>query len=365
MTTVHSLFDCGQTIECNRTLGYYGIKNYSVLKLNPKLRGGNPPTQEVSKKPNKGASKKLGKRRHDEQSSVQETLRVSKKPRKCEHCGQKPGRPSRMLFADPLLDEYILNHGSSFIKKKRIPSMKRKGSKIWRGVGSAEGITLCISITEILKKAAKAKRSWDGKIGLRDFRVVDGRAILIKPTNCRLNSLNFRKDCKCFSGFIRKILGAAAAKLFYMKDLLHKLDCASKDDIYWLLDYVGAHLALKTNTEWGKIIRQIMVFHDGLDKSAQKNFMAAVNCVRCPSNWSQGRLQKHFIFRPNVAYRKRRNWPAYEKTSFGCFKCLRNNSTHGCALADYAGPMLLGNFVCDVIRELLMHKYPIQEALGI
>uniref|UniRef100_A0A453KNM1 Piwi domain-containing protein n=2 Tax=Aegilops tauschii subsp. strangulata TaxID=200361 RepID=A0A453KNM1_AEGTS len=325
-----SLYLARKPIDYGKTLAYYGLRDKSVLRMEAKLLG--------------GAS--IG---------VPQTV--------------------AQTFSDQTLKEYSAD-STKFFRTVSVRDKDRPGRRRRITVFNKNGNILGLSVVDQLKKAIKNKKSWNGQLKKEDFRVVDGRAVIIKEPIYGINAVNLPKDCKKILKILKKIFkteinGADAPFLRwnpFLTDLLTVLESAAFSDLYWLVPFIKTNFAFKTPIQRGNASYNIIRYYEGLNGLDKFVFEAIVNGVPVPTDWLSLKLQTHYFFRKTIQYALNKYGFTYSLTSFGCFKFQRNKTTHDGIvspwhLSDHEISMLLRSFVAEVVRELLKQRVPIKKAL--
>ncbi|XP_044383462.1 protein argonaute MEL1 [Triticum aestivum] len=324
-----SLYLVRKPINYGKTLSYYGLRDESVLRMEAKLLG--------------GAS--IG---------VPQTV--------------------AQTFSDQNLKEYSAD-STKFFRNELVRDKDWPGRKKLIRVFNKKGNILGLSVLDQLKKAIKEKKSWDGQLKKKDFRVVDGRAVIIKKPIYNIDAVNFPKDCKKIRKILKKIFqteisGADAPFLQwnpFLRDLLEVLELATFSDLYWLVPFIKTNFAFKTPIQRENASYNIVRYYEGLNWQDKANFEAIVDGVTVPPDWRSCKVQTHYFFRKTIQYAFQKFGCTYSLSSFGCFKFQRNHATHAKVspfhLSDHEITMFLRSFVAEVIRGLLKKRVPIKKAL--
>ncbi|XBH95541.1 hypothetical protein VPH35_086085 [Triticum aestivum] len=313
-----SLYLVRKPINYGKTLSYYGLRDESVLRMEAKLLG--------------GAS--IG---------VPQTV--------------------AQTFSDQNLKEYSAD-STKFFRNELVRDKDWPGRKKLIRVFNKKGNILGLSVLDQLKKAIKEKKSWDGQLKKKDFRVVDGRAVIIKKPIYNIDAVNFPKDCKKIRKILKKIFqteisGADAPFLQwnpFLRDLLEVLELATFSDLYWLVPFIKTNFAFKTPIQRENASYNIVRYYEGLNWQDKANFEAIVDGVTVPPDWRSCKVQTHYFFRKTIQYAFQKFGCTYSLSSFGCFKFQRNHATHAKVspfhLSDHEITMFLRSFVAEVVASM-------------
>ncbi|XBI85041.1 hypothetical protein VPH35_093243 [Triticum aestivum] len=331
----------GITLKNNDPLKTYGLRDNSTIQLLPRLLGG--------------------------------CRRGSKRPR------MEP-EPPKLLRLKPLtqqftLTEYVDKFSQLFFARRTLPHPEIANQEQVLDYLTPLGRILGNSIARIFGKAQATRQSWNGEIGMKDFVVINGRAVLREnrqPTvRIDWDSI-LQRDDEALDSILTTIYVKPGINLQYMDDFLSLLkdpECTGD----WMARYKRNSFAFKSPHQIARIQFSLLKLYDSLSDSKKIEFQKVVNRASCLA-WPAAK--NNYVFNPQIVYMRDVLHRQYPNTPWGCFKLLRNYETHGRIFPVYFThvpvPQILGNFVAKVIQELLKDevnkskdedKFDIEEAI--
>lgn len=133
------------------------------------------------------------------------------------------------------------------------------------------GCKLAKSIVDEFVKTFQKDETWCGSIGIANFNVHLGRAVLTKPAKVSRNYDDWKGDCKQLDSILRQIFSAVP---LYMDDLLDTLDNVKRADMYlnWLNVYLQNHFAFVHSYNRSNVSDKITTMYESMTPNGQTAF---------------------------------------------------------------------------------------------
>ncbi|XBH95025.1 hypothetical protein VPH35_085662 [Triticum aestivum] len=188
------------------------------------------------------------------------------------------------------------------------------------------GCIMALALTRTFVDAQDTQQSWNGKISMTDFMIINGIPVLRTPPPFKGNDEMYIKDKCALKRILRLIFLRYGGEFQYMERFLNLLNDPVRVLQRWAREYIKNPMVFKTTDQKGKTVIGIFKMYNGLSDDRKARFRTLVHQVRCPF-WPAAKNNYHLL--PIVLFRWNVFGKEYTDNSWGCFQCLTNYEVHG------------------------------------